>query len=164
MAQQTARQRPRPGSRHADRARLDDGHLANVYSAACPSRQALDRIADKWTVLIIGALERGPLRFGQLRDAIDGVSEKMLTQTLRSLQRDGLVGRRDYGTMPPQVDYRLTDLGTTLTEPVAAVRAWAERYIVDVEVARVASDSAQRKAPRGRADETNPQRAGQTPP
>jgi DNA-binding HxlR family transcriptional regulator len=140
MTQQPARRRPRPGSRHPARARLSDGHLANVYSAACPSRQALDRIADKWTALIIGALDRGPMRFGQLRDAIDGISEKMLTQTLRSLERDGLVSRHDHGTTPPQVDYRLTELGTTLAAPVAAVRAWAERYIVEIEAARSAHD------------------------
>lgn len=114
-----------------------------MYSAACPSRQALDRLADKWTVLIVGTLERGPLRFGQLRDAIDGISEKMLTQTLRSLERDGLVARRDHGTMPPQVDYRLTEIGTTLAAPVAAIRAWAEHYIVDIEAARSAHDQNQ---------------------
>lgn len=148
MTKQLVRRRPRPGSKHPARARLADGHLANVYSAACPSRQALDRLADKWTVLIVGALERGPLRFGELRDAIDGVSEKMLTQTLRSLERDGLVERRDHHTLPPHVDYRLTELGRTLTEPVAAVRAWAERYIVDVENARATND-AERHESRG---------------
>src|SRR4051812_29675196 len=87
------RPRPRPGSRRPARARLTDGHLASVYSAACPSRQALDRLADKWSVLLIGALSSGPRRFGQLRDEIDGISEKMLTQTLPSLERDGLVVR-----------------------------------------------------------------------
>jgi DNA-binding HxlR family transcriptional regulator len=110
-----------------------------VYSAACPSRQALDRLADKWSVLLIGALAGGPLRFGQLRDRIDGISEKMLTQTLRSLERDGLVTRR------PDADrtvlYELTALGTTVQAPVAAIRAWAERYINDVERAREAADA-----------------------
>ena len=134
--------RPRPGSRRAARARLADGHLANVYSAACPSRQALDRLADKWTVLIVGCLERGPMRFGQLRDAIDGISEKMLTQTLRSLERDGLVNRHVHDTAPPQVEYELTPLGRTLRDPLRAVRSWAEQYITDVEDFRTAYDAA----------------------
>ncbi|WP_433438333.1 winged helix-turn-helix transcriptional regulator [Nonomuraea sp. CA-141351] len=131
--------RPRPGSRRPSRARLPDGHLASVYSAVCPSRQALDRLADKWSVLLIGALENGPLRFGQLRERVDGISEKMLAQTLRSLERDGLVLRRpgpDRG-----VTYRLTPLGRTLGEPMDAIRAWAERYINDVERAREAADA-----------------------
>jgi DNA-binding HxlR family transcriptional regulator len=118
------------------RARLPDGHLASVYGAACPSRQALDRLADKWTVLLVGQLETGPRRFGQLRDGIDGISEKMLTQTLRSLERDGLVVRESAVATHPRVEYRLTPLGHTLSEPLAAVRAWAERYINDVEAAR----------------------------
>ncbi len=134
--------RPRPGSRRPARARLADGHLANVYSAACPSRQALDRLADKWSVLVIGCLERGPQRFGQLRDQIDGISEKMLTQTLRSLARDGLISRRP--TPERTVSYELTALGRTLREPMAAVRAWAERYINDIERARDAADRARR--------------------
>jgi DNA-binding HxlR family transcriptional regulator len=127
---------------------LADGHRANVYSAACPSRQALDRLADKWTVLIVGALEvAGRQRFGRLRDSIDGVSEKMLTQTLRNLERDGLVHREALGTVPPHVEYELTPLGRTLAEPMAAVRAWAERYIDDVEAARLGFDMAKRAGP-----------------
>jgi DNA-binding HxlR family transcriptional regulator len=132
--------RPRPGSRRPARARLADGHRANVYRAACPSRQALDRLADKWTVLIVGALQAGPHRFGRLRDSIEGISEKMLTQTLRSLERDGLVHREALTTAAPHVEYELTPLGRTLTEPMAAVRAWAERYIDDVEAARLGFD------------------------
>src|ERR1700677_836639 len=92
--------RPRPGTRRPSRARLADGHLANVYSAACPSRQALDRLADKWSVLLIGSLEAGPRRFGQLRGDVDGISEKMLAQTLRSLERDGLVDRHARASVP----------------------------------------------------------------
>ena len=133
--------RPRPGTRRPARARLADGHLANVYSAACPSRQALDRLADKWSVLLIGSLEAGPRRFGQLRDQVDGISEKMLTQTLRSLERDGLVTRTTSLAVPPSVTYELTDLGRSLGEPMAAVRAWAERYINDVEQSREAADA-----------------------
>lgn len=136
--------RPRPGSRRPARARLADGHLANVYSAACPSRQALDRLADKWSILLIGSLEDGPRRFGQLRDQIDGISEKMLTQTLRSLERDGLITR--YPEPDRTVTYCLTSLGRTLREPMTAIRAWAERYVNDVERARAAADRQSRSA------------------
>jgi DNA-binding HxlR family transcriptional regulator len=138
--------RPRPGTRRPARARLPDGHLASVYSAVCPSRQALDRLADKWSVLLIGSLENGPRRFGQLRDQIDGISEKMLTQTLRSLERDGLVTR--HPDRNRTVTYRLTSLGRTIREPMAAIRAWAERHINEVEQAREAADSAAPKRAR----------------
>ena len=98
-------------------------------------------LADKWTVLIVGALAGGPRRFGELRDAIDGVSEKMLTQTLRSLERDGLVTRTVHPVQPPHVEYRLTRLGATLEEPLAALRGWAERHIGEIERARGESDA-----------------------
>ena len=91
-------------------------------------------------MLLVGSLERGPTRFGQLRDEIDGVSEKMLTQTLRSLERDGLVSRNVHEDRVRAVTYQLTPLGRTLCEPMAAVRAWAELYINDVERAREAAD------------------------
>jgi DNA-binding HxlR family transcriptional regulator len=114
-----------------------DDHLAyNVYAAGCPTRQALDRIADKWTALVVGLLAERPHRFGELRRAVDGISQKMLTQTLRSLERDGLVDRRAYPTVPVTVEYSLTPLGLTLTEPLAAIRAWAEEHIEAVLAAR----------------------------
>lgn len=106
------------------------------YAAACPTRQALDRIADKWTVLIIGALAERPHRFGELRRAIEGISQKMLTQTLRSLELDGLVSRRVEATVPVTVEYSLTRTGRTLTEPLEAVRRWAEAHIEEVLAAR----------------------------
>ncbi|MGW6916900.1 winged helix-turn-helix transcriptional regulator [Kitasatospora sp. NPDC054939] len=133
--------RPRPGTPGAAPARLPDGHLADTYSAPCPSRAALDRIADKWTVLIVGALAGGTRRYTELRTAVDGISEKMLTQTLRSLERDGLVAREVYPVVPPRVEYRLTELGRTLDAPLAAVRAWAEQYINEVEGARLRYDT-----------------------
>ncbi|WP_442814312.1 winged helix-turn-helix transcriptional regulator [Streptomyces sp. NBC_01198] len=92
-------------------------------------------------MLLIGSLEAGPRRFGQLRDQVDGISEKMLTQTLRSLERDGLVTRTASPAVPPSVTYELTDLGRSLSEPMASVRAWAERYINDVERSREAADA-----------------------
>lgn len=120
---------------------LPDGHVADVYSAPCPSRAALDRIADKWTALIVGQLACGTRRFGELRDAIQGISEKMLTQTLRSLERDGLVIREVHPVVPPRVEYRLTELGRTLEGPLAAVREWAEQHINEVEQARLRYDA-----------------------
>jgi DNA-binding HxlR family transcriptional regulator len=132
--------RPRAGSRYPVRNRLPDGHLANVYSAVCPSRQALDRLADKWSVLIVGALESGPARFGELRGAVDGISEKMLTQTLRSLERDGLVVRREIAARTLAVEYSLSALGVTLSEPMAGIRRWAEAHIAEVESARQSHD------------------------
>lgn len=90
--------------------------------------------------MLIGQLESGPLRFGQLRDATAGISEKMLTQTLRGLERDGFVTRRADAEVPPQVEYRLTPLGHSVLEPLAAVRSWAQRHISDVERARLDFD------------------------
>ncbi|MEU4547474.1 winged helix-turn-helix transcriptional regulator [Nonomuraea dietziae] len=133
--------RPRPGSPGRVLAWLPDGRPADVYSAPCPSRAALDRIADKWTALIMGALGTGTMRYAELRQTVEGISEKMLTQTLRALERDGLVARTVYPTVPPKVEYRLTDLGRTLETPLAAVRDWAERYINDVNDARVRYDA-----------------------
>lgn len=117
--------------------RLPTGVAANVYDERCASRQALDRIGDKWTTLITGALAEGTLRFGELRRAIPGVSQKMLTQTLRSLERDGLVDRCQYPTIPPRVDYTLTSLGAGLEGLHAQVRAWAEANIEAIETARL---------------------------
>ena len=111
----------------------------NVYSAKCPTRQALDRIADKWTALIFGLLAERTHRFGELRRGVEGISHKVLTQTLRSLERDGLVHREPIPTVPPSVEYSLTPLGRTLAEPLAAIRAWAERHIEQIEASRSAS-------------------------
>ncbi|AKU18657.1 HxlR family transcriptional regulator [Luteipulveratus mongoliensis] len=117
--------------------------MANVYSERCPAREVLDRIADRWTVLVLGALADGPLRYGELRRRVEGVSEKMLTQTLRSLERDGLVVRHADEETPPAVDYALTELGASLEAPMAAVRGWAEQRIVEVQEAREAYDDRQ---------------------
>lgn len=89
----------------------------------------LDRIADKWTVLIVGRLEGGPRRFGELRRAIEGISPKVLTQKLRELERDGVLTRTVYASVPPKVEYRLTTLGTTLTTLLDAIRDWSESHI-----------------------------------
>ena len=122
---------------------LPDGRPADVYSAPCPSRATLDRIADKWTALLVGALSTGPKRYAELRRIVDGISEKMLTQTLRSLERDGLVHRDVHPSVPPKVEYRLTDLGHTLEGPLAAIRDWAELHINEVDAARLRYDTDQ---------------------
>ncbi len=108
----------------------------NPYDSNCPTRVVLDRIADKWTVLVFGLLEDGPLRFSALQRGIDGISQKMLTQTLRNLERDGLVNRTVFPVVPPHVEYELTALGRTLSEPIAAIRHWAEENIQDISIAQ----------------------------
>jgi DNA-binding HxlR family transcriptional regulator len=108
---------------------------ADVYARDCPSRLVLDRIGDRWTALIVGVLEDGPRRFGEIRDAI-GIAPKVLTQTLRALERDGLVTRTAYSEIPPRVEYELTPLGLTLREPLAAIRNWAEAHIHEIIAAR----------------------------
>jgi DNA-binding HxlR family transcriptional regulator len=113
----------------------------DVYNEHCPTRIVLDRIADKWTVLIVGALEDKTKRFGELRREIGGVSQKMLTQTLRGLERDGIVARTVYASVPPKVEYSLTGLGRTLLHILEAIREWSEKNIEDVLKARDDYDS-----------------------
>ncbi|MBF6465076.1 helix-turn-helix transcriptional regulator [Nocardia beijingensis] len=112
------------------------GLPADVYSAKCPTREILDHIAGKWTVLIIDALADGTLRYTDLRHRIDGISQKMLTQTLRQLENDGFVTRTVHPTIPPRVDYTLTELGHSLRTPIAALREWIETNINLIESAR----------------------------
>src|SRR5688572_28376197 len=112
--------------------------------AKCPVRDVLDRIGDKWSVLILKNLEEGPRRFGVLRRMIGDISQRMLTQTLRDLQRDGLIQRTVYPTVPPSVDYRLTRLGQSLMEPLEHLVQWSDRNHDKVRRARTSFD---RKAP-----------------
>jgi DNA-binding HxlR family transcriptional regulator len=113
----------------------------NVYEAACPTRLVLNRIADKWTVLVVSSLQQGTKRFSTLQREIGGVSQKMLTQTLRGLERDGLVMRTIYPTVPPKVEYTLTPLGCTLVGLVDAIRVWSETHIEAVIDAQTIYDS-----------------------
>ncbi len=92
----------------------------------CPVRDVLDRIGDKWSVLVVMLLSDGPRRFSELRRAIDGISQRMLTLTLRQLERDGLVSRTVHATVPPRVDYALTEVGETLRGPITALAQWSE--------------------------------------
>ncbi|MFI9250382.1 winged helix-turn-helix transcriptional regulator [Streptomyces sp. NPDC053069] len=114
---------------------------ADAYLAACPSRQILDVLANKWTMLVMGALSGGPMRFGELRRRLDGITQKMLTQTLRTLERDGLVTRTVYPTIPPKVEYAATELGESVTALMHAIRTWSEENINAVLDARDAYDA-----------------------
>jgi DNA-binding HxlR family transcriptional regulator len=121
--------------------RSQSGPVWNTYMAACPTRLVLDRIADKWTVLVVSALQSETKRFSVLRREVGGVSQKMLTQTLRGLERDGLVTRTVYPTVPPKVEYALTPLGYTLVKLLDDIRVWAERNIEDVLAAQDTYDN-----------------------
>lgn len=98
--------------------------------------QILDRVGDKWTVMVVGVLSRGPMRFNALQRAIPGVSHRMLTITLRALERDGLVKRIAFATIPPRVDYELTDAGRSLKEPLERLATWARSQQAGIEDAR----------------------------
>ncbi|MGX8881844.1 winged helix-turn-helix transcriptional regulator [Methylovorus sp. SPW-M1] len=100
------------------------------------TREILERIGDKWSLYVVGSLREGPLRFSELRRAIDGVSQRMLTLTLRGLERDGLVTRTVFPSVPPRVDYELTPLGRTLLEPVSILIKWVEQSRPEIEAAR----------------------------
>jgi DNA-binding HxlR family transcriptional regulator len=106
----------------------------------CEVRQILDRVADKWSLLVIALLERRTLRFTELRHKIDGISQRMLTVTLRQLERDGLVQRTVYPVVPPKVEYALTDLGCTLHETIKALVTWTEKHQEEIAAARAAYD------------------------
>ena len=106
----------------------------------CPSRQVLDRVGDRWTALVVLVLSEGPHRFTALSQRIGTVSQKMLTQTLRGLERDGMVTRTVHAEVPPRVDYQLTELGWSLYEPIVALSRWAEAHVPQIEVARETYD------------------------
>lgn len=101
----------------------------DVYAQNCPTRLVLDRLADKWAVLVLGKLDEAPVRFNQLKREIDGISQKVLSQILKKLERDGLISRSVYATVPVTVEYAITPLGRTLTSTVAALTRWAEDNI-----------------------------------
>ena len=112
----------------------------NAYLAACPSRQLLDTLSDKWVTLALTALADGPQRYSELARAIAGVSQKMLTQTLRTLERDGLVTRTVTPSVPVRVDYQLTRLGESVLPVVKAIKRWSEEHAEEVQLARARHD------------------------
>lgn len=127
---------------------MDDSNLLetkahwDVFNSKCPTRQVLDRIADKWTVLVIRRLSYGTMRFAQIRRSVDGISQKVLTNTLRGLERDGIVTRKIYASVPPRVEYTLTALGHSLCGLVEGICGWAETNMERVQEARELHDRA----------------------
>lgn len=131
------------GSRHfVVTTQSEPVYPGNPYRADCPTRRVLDRIGDRWTVLVVGILGEGDARFSQLRRRVEGVSQKMLTQTLRGLERDGLVLRTVYPEVPVRVEYALTDAGRTLLEPLRALREWSIEHLGDVSESQEVYDRA----------------------
>jgi DNA-binding HxlR family transcriptional regulator len=112
----------------------------------CDVRQILDRVADKWSLLVIALLARRTLRFSELRREIDGISQRMLTLTLRNLERDGLIERTVFPVVPPRVDYELTDLGCTLLSTIDALVRWTEEHQHEVAAARARYEARQAAA------------------
>ncbi|SHE57723.1 winged helix-turn-helix transcriptional regulator [Streptoalloteichus hindustanus] len=113
----------------------------DAYLRNCPSRGVLELVANKWTVLVVSALTERPQRFCQLRRRVEGISQKVLTQILRTLERDGLVTRSVYPTTPPSVEYALTELGEGIAWHLAALRGWVEDNMPQVNAARAAYDA-----------------------
>jgi DNA-binding HxlR family transcriptional regulator len=126
---------------------------ANFHESSACRRisEILSRVGDKWTVLVIVQLREGPLRFSDIKRRLGSISQKMLTSTLRALERDGLLTRTVYPTVPPRVDYALTSLGRDLLEPVAAMADWASRNADAIDRARARFDAAAGKAVASRA-------------
>jgi DNA-binding HxlR family transcriptional regulator len=116
---------------------------ADAYLRGCASRAVLDLLTNKWVCLVIGALRPGTMRFGELRRRLDGITQKMLTQTLRDLERAGLVHRAVYPSVPPRVEYSLTPLGDNVGGLMDAIRVWSETHIDDI---RSAQEEYDRKA------------------
>ena len=127
-----------------------EGYVApDVLNQNCESRQALELIADKWTALVVYALVDGTRRHGELRRIVDGISQKMLTQTLRRMEADGLVEREVLDRVPPHVEYSLTPLGRTLERPLVAICEWAMEHLDELRQARAAQPQVGAPAARG---------------
>lgn len=123
-------------TRTAEQKRLEAKLECNAYLDSCPSRQVLDTVSDKWVCLVMSALADGPRRYSELSRAIAGVSQKMLTQTLRMLEQDGLVSRAVTASVPVRVDYELTKLGVSLMLVIRELKHWAEDNIDEILDAR----------------------------
>ena len=121
--------------------RLERWSRSEFDAARCPVRAVLDRLGDKWTTLIVITLSQRPHRFSEIRRAIPDISKRMLTQTLRDLERDGLASRQVFPTKPPAVEYTLTELGESLLQPLSELVSWAERSHSLINEARTAFDA-----------------------
>jgi DNA-binding HxlR family transcriptional regulator len=112
-----------------------------TVASCCRVREILERVGDKWSLFVISGLGDGPKRFTAIKRSVDGISQRMLTVTLRGLERDGIVSRTMYPVMPPRVEYELTSLGRTLLDAVGALMAWADAHLDEVDAARAAYDA-----------------------
>ena len=117
----------------------------SVFDTHSPARQVAERLADRWTAMVVCVLATGPAHYGELQRRIGGISHKMLTQTLRSMERDGLVVRTVHATRPARVEYALTPLGETIVGPLSAILAWAEAHFPEVEESRAGFDAGYRE-------------------
>jgi DNA-binding HxlR family transcriptional regulator len=125
-------------------------HTPDTHPGCLAAREVLNLVGDKWSVLVVSLLGGGTHRFSELRRTVDGISQRMLTLTLRNLERDGLVTRTVFPTIPPRVDYALTPLGRTLLQPVRGLLAWAEHHREDMQAARDRFDARETPQPLGR--------------
>jgi DNA-binding HxlR family transcriptional regulator len=125
----------------AEQRRLDRAARYNANLADCPGHELLATLSDKWVTLVLSALADGPMRYSELSREVAGASQKMLTQTLRKLERDGLVSRTVTQSVPVRVDYELTELGESLLPVQRAIKAWAETHIEEVHAARARYDA-----------------------
>jgi DNA-binding HxlR family transcriptional regulator len=115
-----------------------------VALTGCRVREILERVGDKWSLFVISCLGDGPMRFTALKRSVDGISQRMLTVTLRGLERDGIVSRTMYPVVPPRVEYALTPLGQTLLDATGALMTWADAHLDEVDAARAAYDARSR--------------------
>lgn len=114
---------------------------AGITVSSCRVREILERVGDKWSLFVISRLGDGPKRFTVIKQSVDGISQRMLTVTLRGLERDGIVSRTMYPVIPPRVEYELTSLGRTLLDAVGALMTWADAHLDEIDSARAAYDA-----------------------
>ena len=119
---------------------IDNTHIYDLMDDSCMARQALNRVADKWTVLVLYALVDGTKRYSEIHRAVECITHKMLAQTLRRLERDGLLVRKVYAVVPPKTEYTLTELGQSLIEPLNLLFQWGEQHMCVVEESRLEYD------------------------
>jgi len=119
---------------------MDTNEYGRLFDPLCPTRTVLDRIGDKWSVLVLLTLREGRLRFTDLKKAIGGVTPKVLTQTLRAMERDGLLTREIFAEVPPKVEYELTSLGHSLEYPISVIASWAEQHVSQIMHSRECHD------------------------